>query len=208
MADTTHIDFFFRPPQDFKGREGQHSTLHLLRREIQECLLDQSPVEEGLLLEQLDAPDEPDEPRPPLRRIIAATILTFAGLDLLATFHAGQGGQRAGPRFKRFARQYLRLNPADAGALWQVRSALVHSFGPYDPQGGRRVLLTTPAPGSRLTARAIRQEAGTWHVSPVAVYRDLVRAIQAYEADVRAGAPAIRANFDRMFPHYGTMAIR
>ena len=63
MADTTHIDFFFRPPQDFQGRAGQRGTLHLLRREIQECLLDQSPVEEGLLLGQLDAPDAPDKPR-------------------------------------------------------------------------------------------------------------------------------------------------
>ena len=127
---------------------------------------------------------------------------------LTGMYLTARTGQRAGPRCKRFARQYLRLNAADAAALWQVRSALVHSFGPYDPQGGRRVLLSTPAPGSRLTAPAIRQEAGTWHVSPIAVYRDLVRAIQAYEADVRSGAPAIRANFDRMFPHYGTMAIR
>jgi hypothetical protein len=201
MAAVPDIDFFFRPPEDFKERVARHSTLHLLRREIQECLVDDPPREERVFLARLN------DPETQLRRLLAAAMLAFAGVDLVAKFYAGTDNGNPGPRFKRFARRYLALTTDAAVTLWQIRSALMHSFGPYDPRGGRRLILDTPPAGNRLTTPAIRQEAGTWYVSPVGVYRDFVRAIEAYEADVRGGAPAVRANFDRMFPDYGAMAI-
>jgi hypothetical protein len=198
MAAAPDIDFFFRPPEDFKERVGRHSTLHLLRREIQECLVDDPPREERLFEERLFLA-QLDDPETQLRRLLAATMLTFAGVDLLAKFHAGTDKGEIGQRFKDFARHYLGLAADAADTLWAIRNALMHSFGPYDPKGGRRLVLDTPP--------AVRQEAGTWHVSPVAVYRDFVRAIEVYEADVRGGAPAVRARFERMLPNYGTMAI-
>jgi NADH dehydrogenase len=141
-----HIETFFTPPEDVDAKEGRHSVLCQLRREIQECLVDADPQPEAALLRALSDPTR----TPEVRRLFASTMLTLGGIDLLAKFLDGRDTHRPGEvgcRFERFVRRYMgRAGPEAPSALYAVRNTLMHSFGLYDTRTRRWIQLTAGAP--------------------------------------------------------------
>ena len=78
MTVDEKIAFFFAPPQP--EQEGNsRSTLHLLRREAQDCLIGKLVPEENVIEE---AQHEP-------HRLFATTMVLMTGVNLLAKFWSG-----------------------------------------------------------------------------------------------------------------------
>jgi hypothetical protein len=205
------IETFFTPPEDFVAKEGRHSVLWLLRREIQECLVDCEPQAEAALLGELADPLR----RPVVRRLFTSAMLTLGGIDLLGKFLAGDDTTgKVKRRFQQFVRDYMgRAGPGAPEALWAARNALMHSFGLYD----------TPTPstpgGIRLTAGggvpAVSGPGDAWQVDVLALYGAFVEAVGAYRDALRADtgsvpmgpSPSLRDRFAAMYWRYGTLVV-
>jgi hypothetical protein len=207
------IETFFTPPEVFDTKEGRHSVLWLLRREIQECLVDAPPRAEAALLGELADPSH----RPVARRLFTSAMLTLGGIDLLGKFLAGRDTHGPGEvrdRFQQFVRDYLgRAGPEAPKALWAARNALMHSFGLYAapaPSTPRRIQLT-----ARGGTPAVSLPAGAWQVDVLALYGDFVEAVGAYRDALRAdtgGVPmgpshSLRDRFAAMYWRYGTLVV-
>jgi hypothetical protein len=210
-----HIETFFTPPEDVDAKEGRHSVLCQLRREIQECLVDADPQPEAALLRALSDPTR----TPEVRRLFASTMLTLGGIDLLAKFLDGRDTHRPGEvgcRFERFVRRYMgRAGPEAPSALYAVRNTLMHSFGLYDTRTRRWIQLTAGAPLAPTTP-AVSGAVGAWQVDVLALYRDFVDAIGDYRAALRGDtgsmpigtSPSLQDRFAGMYPRYGTLVVR
>jgi hypothetical protein len=55
----------------------------------------------------------------------------LAGVDLLAKFYAGTDRGSVADRFRRFSGDYFHLSGLEAEQLYQLRNAMMHSFGLY-----------------------------------------------------------------------------
>lgn len=88
------IDFFFAPPLPHQEPvDGYRSTLHLLRRELQDCLV-------GRLYRDELAPVAKVEKH---RRVFATALVIWTGMDLLAKCHAGRPDPNdVGAKFKKY----------------------------------------------------------------------------------------------------------
>ncbi|MCC7178927.1 MAG: hypothetical protein IT177_11110 [Acidobacteria bacterium] len=195
------IAAFFAPPVP-PQLDGQVSVLHLLRREIQDCLIGEVTPENQTLS------------RPERRRLFATAILLVAGVDLLAKFYEGtdnNGG--TGRRFKAFATRFILKGFGNAAILSEVlwvgcRNPLLHSFGIHNelyniivvrrigaaPQGKPEPVLSKSLDGK---SYALSVE-GLFEAfcRTVAEYRDLLRDNQD-----------LRRKFDLMFPKYGQISV-
>ena len=121
------IAFFFAPPLTMQPI-GTVSTLHLLRRETQDCLIGTVVNEDEVIARAMKES----------HRLFAALMVLMAGTDLLGKFYAGSddiGG--VGARFKGFAAHYMFPNAADPARSSEVlylglRNPLLHSFTLYE----------------------------------------------------------------------------
>jgi hypothetical protein len=77
MTLQEQIDFFFAPPLPMQTGSAS-STLHLNRREVQDCLIGDVVAEDKVL----------SDPRP-RHRLFATVMVIASGVDLLAKFYAG-----------------------------------------------------------------------------------------------------------------------
>jgi hypothetical protein len=189
------IAFFFAPPEP--EQEGNsRSTLHLLRREAQDCLIGKL-VSEDAVIEEAHA-----EPR----RWFATTMVLMTGIDLLAKCYAGSDKDGTSRRFRTFTERYI-VNPrgdvvARAAALYQgLRNPLLHSFTVHSEDYIMRLVLFQAA------NEPVWLRAGNPHdvvISIAGVYLAFVRAVRRYESDVRI-APDLQAKFERMFAKYGRL---
>ncbi len=125
------ITFFFAPPRvdaaRYRHGEPQRSVLALVRQEAIDCLV-------GMWHDEDVVAARPDT----YHRLFAAAMVLFAGLDLLAKFFSGSddSGQTT-HRFVTFVQRFMGLTEEDAKTVWQVRNALMHSFGLHDPRANR-----------------------------------------------------------------------
>ena len=102
------IALFFQDPTTEPGTPGKLGVLYLLRRDIRECVT----IEKKILW--------------------PATMAILAGIDLLGKFYAGEDGGGVGLRFRSFVDKYFQpISDDDAETIYQLRNALLHSFGLY-----------------------------------------------------------------------------
>jgi hypothetical protein len=88
------IDFFFAPPLPMQTGSPV-ITLHLNRREVQDCLLGDVIPEDRVLAD------------PRRHRLFATAMVILAGIDLLAKFYAGSDAtDQVGQRIVRFAERF------------------------------------------------------------------------------------------------------
>ncbi len=130
----------------------------------------------------------------------------FAGVDLLAKFHAGQDRRGVGSRFKEFVRTYFR--PVRSGwdeIIWQFRNSLLHSFGLHSKDYNGRIYHFRLKLGD---CPLLRKRGGDkYYVGITPLHERFESAVSLYESSVRADS-MLQANFERMYPIYGTIRIR
>jgi hypothetical protein len=106
------FDLLFENPLAYRQPPGEFGILYLLRRDINRCL---TPGEGSWL----------------------GAMGIFAGIDLLAKFYKGTDKGEVGKRFRLFTRKYFDTSGnAEAVAIYQLRNAMMHSFGLYSRVGG------------------------------------------------------------------------
>jgi len=213
--DTDKITFFFddpaTPPQQHR-RDGAHSVLYLLRRE---------------LLDTLGYNPDTDHEDAALsggaqRRLFASTILMFTVCDLLAKFMFGDGGQRdggqVGERFRAFltAPDGAGMLEIDADLFWAVRNSLVHSFNMPPADKLAAIGLAGVALGQRKqadlrgwNAHFITERVGDVAIAYVdGILRMTLDAVSKYQETLQGQDSAqARARFLDMFGKYGFIRI-
>jgi hypothetical protein len=176
----SNTDIFFRNPSEPPQLPGEFGILYLLRRDVRTCF-DNEAVWPGVMA-------------------------ILAGVDLLGKFHAGNdqsGG--VGDRFRSFVHDYFTgLTVDDEETVFQLRNAVLHSFGWYsEGRGGRVYRFLLARQGTQL----IRAVGGDVYVMDVVTLCDQFEtAVGAYETDVRQNQDS-RTRFDAMFVKYGSMGI-
>jgi hypothetical protein len=133
-------------------------------------------------------------------RVFATAMVTMAGVDLLAKFHAGsdQIGQ-VGPRIKDFARTFMFAGAADPERYAEVlylglRNPLLHSFTVYNEHltiwvvSGRPQAAVYPNP----------QDPNHFILSIEGIYAIFVQAVNAYHAALLA-TQDLQQKFEAMY---------
>jgi hypothetical protein len=142
----TKADQFFANPRNKPSIPGDNGVLYLLRRDILLCL-GQDPCSGGTTCHKAVWP---------------GAMAILAGIDLVAKFYKGDDGPQSGPRFKDFVGKYfLPISPAEAETIYQLRNALLHSFGLYSKKDTQEYRFLLTAGGWR---RALCPGAETWQL--------------------------------------------
>jgi len=186
MAIQDDISLFFKDPTSPPAPPGKFSVLYLLRRDINQCIT--------------------------TRQILwPATMAMLAGIDLLGKFYAGEDGQGVGPRFRDFVDKYFQpISPDDAGTIYQLRNALLHSFGLYSKSETKTTkkeyYFSLILPGVRPLVQQHPENPDVYLISIAALYDKFEAAIESYKKDVENDL-ALQSNFGLMYPYYGTIGI-
>lgn len=134
FSDVARRRFFFRHPNKTPVVPGDNSTFCLLRRDLN-TLSETSP--KGMLW-----------PR---------AMIVMAGIDLMAKFKYNSdriSRGAIGKRYIDFCHKYIvdsgTNRNRDADLMWQLRNAMLHSFGVYSDKGTGHRFLLDYAPGNLL----------------------------------------------------------
>ncbi len=188
------LAFFFHPPEQ-EWSETVHSTLYLLRREVQDCLIGRVGPE--IQVFRADG----------RHRLFASAMVMFAGFDLVAKFHAGDDRRgHATDRFNRFLRVYAAVDEDQARAVSAYRNALMHSFGLYheDRRAATQVqLFLSP---DRSGGHIVTFESGAWILNLDDLFMGFRGAVASFRAALTRDR-ALQAGFNTMFPKYGCVAV-
>ncbi len=201
MTTDERIAAFFAPPVPLQ--EGPNvSVLHLLRREIQDCLIGEVVPEDEVLS------------RPARHRLFATAMLLVAGVDLLAKLYEGAdnvGG--AGRRFKAFAKRFVFAGLANPELLAEVlwvgcRNPLLHSFSVHNQTYNMVVLVRTEfAPPDKFEPAVVgAPDNRTFILSVDGLFEAFLRTIATYRKLLETDSD-LRRNFDSLFPKYGQLAV-
>ncbi len=198
MTLDEQIVFFFAPPLRMQTG-GSLSTLHLLRREAQDCLIG-NVIEEDLVVAEANKEHH---------RLFATTMVLMAGIDLLAKFFAGSDRQgKVGERVKAFSKRYVFENLPSADEFAEVlyvgcRNPMLHSFTLHNKE--YRITLTTGF--THGVVRRVREQPDLFVISIEGLFLAFVQACRSYEAALRASRD-LQAKFTAMFPAYGSIGVQ
>jgi hypothetical protein len=192
MEEETVLDrigLFFEDPSVYHKPPRRYGVLYLLRRDIRTCL-DIGP----------DA-----GARTHCKALWPGAMAIMAGIDLLAKFLAGNDDRRKSTwRFKGFIEEYFKsISPDDAETIYQLRNALLHSFGLYSEYKDKVYKFVLTAGRGPLVQE---QADDKYWIDILTLYDRFEMAIEGYHAALR-GDQALQRNFDAMFPKYGTTYI-
>jgi hypothetical protein len=207
LGRRTYIAKFFAPPT---MRQSQAllgdtlSSLYLLRKEAQDCLINKDADQFEYVAEEtvFGAYQE-------LERLWASTMVVFAGLDLLGKFASGDDSQyRVGERFIEYMVIYGGLKKRDASILYVIRNAIMHSFGLYDRKKGLRrpFAMTQNCELPRNDRRCIRRVGRHWSLCVEHLYDSFVYSIQSYESAL-AKSMKLKKGFTKMYHRYGYTSV-
>jgi hypothetical protein len=172
---------FFTDPQVEPSIPGDFSTLYLLRRDAKSCL------EHGIQW--------------------PGAMCVMAGIDLLGKFLDGSDSvARSGERFRTFAGKYLHLSASDPEALYQLRNALLHSFGLFSATKTRNYQFQLRAEGNRVPI-VEHLAKGIVKIDLLSLHHVFEAAVSEYQNDLR-GQTKLQKSFDGMFPRFGKIPIR
>ncbi len=169
---------FFKDPQQCPNVPGRNGILYLLRRDISSCLHHQI--------------------------LWPGAMAVLAGVDLLGKFHAGHDGTargKIGQRFRDFLTTYF--HPSSAGdekAIWELRNALLHSFGLYS-KNYQHFLLQDDG-----QSPLIKQQDDLTVVNIRRLHSCFEAAVENYRRALKQDAQ-LKTNFENMFGNYGEISI-
>lgn len=201
MTLDEQIAFFFAPPNP-EQTDHTRSTLHLLRREIQDCLIGKVVDEDRVI----------GEARDERHRLFATTMVLVSGIDLLAKFYAGSDDSGRGNiegRVVSFAKRYLFGDEHSSGELAVAlhvgfRNPISHSFTLHSKTHRMTLISDGMAEGAVWRAKG---QPNTFVVSLEGLFVAFIKAIGAYEADLRASAD-LQAKFEVVFDDYGSIEFQ
>ncbi len=187
-----NIDFFFKNPKEFSEPYGRFSILYLLRRDINTCLSSESLAK------------------------WPGAMAIFAGIDLLGKFLEGSDDfdkGKAGRRFKKFLKLYFQLNTNDQEIIYQLRNALLHSFGLYSRakqkkkykkcKQDKEYKFTLIERGKQLI---LHSGDDSYLINIQLLHRQFEKAIDKYWQELKED-DQLKNNFNQMFDRYAVIYI-
>ncbi len=194
------IDFFFAPPVPEQDGSSK-STLHLNRREAQDCFL-------GDFMAERDVANDPRD----RRRVFATVMVIAAGIDLLGKFYAGSDKSRpgeVGDRIIEFAERFVFTGQPSAHDFSEVlyyacRNPMLHSFTLHNNRF--KISLTTELSSGAIWRATAPDGSTSYVVSVGGLYTAYIAAIGRYEVALKGDA-ALQKNFSAMFPTYGSIGV-
>ncbi len=184
---------FFQSPSQSPHLPGNFGILYLLRRDILQCL-GRNPCTGGRLGSQALWP---------------AAMAILAGIDLLAKYLDGSDATGdVGKRYCAFVSKYFQpLSAGEEQTLYQLRNALLHSFGLYSENHGTQYRFTLSFQPCCIPASLVTNLGGGRYFVEVAnLHGRFEAAVSAFQKDVDANT-ALQQNFRKMFVKYGSIPI-
>lgn len=184
-----NAQLFFAPPNLHPPSPGDYGVLHLLRRDICFCLgwdpFTSSPTSHPTFW--------------------PGGMAILAGIDLIAKFYAGEDTiGNVGPRFRAFITRYFQpLSTGDEETIYQLRNALLHSFGLYSYSRRRIYKFKLSAQRSPLIQHFPPDE---YQIDLFTLHDHFENSIQLYVTDLDTNQ-TLQDNFMAMFPKYGVIHI-
>jgi hypothetical protein len=227
LAWAEEMSALFLPPEIEPQSLGRVSTLHLLRREIIESLVDLGTVGGGMVTEERASELARTSPH----RIFASTMVMCTGIDLLGTLSAGDSGA-IGIRFQRILRRSApqRFDELTARRVWGLRNGLMHSFSVRSQSSGvsrrrraptiRKAVRSTTNIRARLTSVriallseplggqvAFRTRPREWIISVPELYDAFREVVAAAETTLRSLPARERRRVRTMIRRYGQLQV-
>jgi hypothetical protein len=170
---------FFKDPRIGPSLPDDFGTLYLLRRDIKSCM---------------DA-----------KILWPGAMCIMAGIDLLGKCLDGRDlPGETGKRFCNFAVKYFHLPPSEAEALYQLRNALLHSFGLISNAKSAHFRFQLQAAGSSILISLLAPN--TFKVDLICLHDRFETAVSEYHRDL-LGDAKLQKHFSSMFPVYGKTPI-
>ncbi len=182
-------DLFFREPSVSPRFPDTFGILYLLRRDATQCLgVDPNTGSKTMPL-----------------AIWPGAMTVLAGIDLLGKFYAGSDkSTEVGKRFQDFVSQYFApIKQGDENAIYQLRNALLHSFGLYSKTKSETFRFIVTYLGGELVTRVDKEKV---HVDLETLHHKFEHAIKEYQFDL-GGCSKLQRNFKNMFHKYGSIHI-
>ena len=189
----TNLDFFFRSPRIVPQVGQSFSQLYLLRRDIDTCF---------------GTDPNTGNPTPHCKAIWPGTMTVLTGVDLLGQFLAGNDDRATvGARFKSFLQQYMPMSESDAEVIYQLRNALLHTFGLYAEKRHGNVTATYHFTlGGNIPNLVASIPPDCYQVDVQALRVRFEAAVAQYERDLRDSTHenyrVLNDNFQQMFDKY------
>ena len=185
---STDADLFFEPPTSHRPPPNRYGLLHLLRRDVIQCL-GRDPTSNSTI---------------EFRALWPAAMGMLAGIDLLAKYFAGSDKSGSvGVRYREYLNKYFQpLGPDDAEILYQFRNALIHSFGLFSESKSKTyhfgmsmtdTKLITPRPNNRYT------------IDVYVLHQKFEDSVSQFQSDLDADSN-LQAHFAAMFGKYGSVS--
>ncbi len=184
-------DLFFEDPRHERPYPGDYGVLYLLRRDVYHCL----------------GWDPALGTKTSHQALWPGGMAILAGIDLVAKFYKGDDAVgQVGSRFRDFVGEYFQpLSPGDEEIIYQLRNALLHSFGLYSRRGRQAYHFSLTARGG--DAPFAQQLApGRYQVDLFVLHKRFEQALANYKEDLENQLP-LQSNFRNMFRSYGVVHI-
>jgi len=132
------------------------------------------------------------------------TIMT--GIDLLGQYLEGNDcAEGTGRRFKRFLKKFAGVNKKDRNILYQLRNALIHSFGLYtrDSVGIEYIFTLTSVEKSEIIEYGGNN---VYIIGDIPLHQKFETAVKKYRVELLNNS-ILQKNFEALFSHYSAVYI-
>ncbi|MBU2857062.1 hypothetical protein HF289_09340 [Acidithiobacillus ferrooxidans] len=185
----SNLNLFFKDPKTPKRIPNDFSVLYLLRRDVYQCM--------GI--------DPNTGCKTGNQAIWPGVMAILAGIDLLGKFYAGSDdiGQ-AGPRFRDYIKKYFNgIGPQDHETIYQLRNALLHSFGLYSKYRNNvyRFILD-----QNLSSFITHTPPDKYIIDVRKLHCKFEESIDLYYTDLKNNQN-LQNNLNAIFPNYGKIHI-
>ena len=179
----------FENPKISRAPPADYGVLHLLRRDICLCL-------------GWDPVTQTKTSHPTLW---PGGMAILAGIDLIAKYFKGDDtpGQ-VGQRFRDFIAKYFQpITSGDEETIYQLRNALLHSFGLYSKSKTKDYHFVLTVNGSALVQS---HGSDTYQIDLRSLHQKFEDSLGKYSTDLNAD-PTLQSNFLKMFVNYGAIHV-
>ena len=173
-------DVFFEDPEVCRSSPGTFGILYLLRRDVNRCM--------------------------ELQILWPGAMGILAGVDLLGKFVAGKDTSvhgQVGKRFRNLVTRYFHVSEVDGMALYQLRNALLHSFGLFSESGQQSYRFRLEEGNKALITRSTN---GAYLIHLGSLHTHFENAITEYRNEL-SGDKDLQTKFAAMYPKYGSIPV-